>query len=45
MAHESDLEPKQGGDLLETAIVIGAALIGGGVLFAALYVGSLYLWR
>jgi hypothetical protein len=45
MAHETDFEPRRRGDVAGTAIVLGTALLGSGVLFAVLYVASLYLWR
>jgi hypothetical protein len=45
MAHETDLESKRGRGLTDIAIVIGAALLGSGVLFAVLSVASLHVWR
>ena len=45
MAQESESNPKWDSDLTGIAIVIGAALLGSGVLFALLYVGLVYFWR
>jgi len=45
MAHGTDLGPKWGGDLQGIAIVIGTAVLASGLLFAVLYIVSLYHWR
>jgi hypothetical protein len=45
MAREPDHESAQGGELIDVIIVVGIALLGSGVLFAVLYIGSSYVWR
>jgi hypothetical protein len=43
MAREPDHEATQGGEFIDIIIVVGIALLGSGVLFAMLSIGSMYI--
>jgi hypothetical protein len=42
MAHKPNVDRR---DWAGTALVIGTALLGGGVVYAILYAASVYFWR